>query len=108
MRTMNARGMSVLLFAGLLAGGTAAWADNLPLEDWQKIGNFSNVVAVAMAPSSPSRIMVSVKVPYSEAGGIYRSDNGGDDWTMASTYRPTSLAINPSDPNVVLMSTPPA
>jgi hypothetical protein len=100
------------LFAGLLAGGTAARADDAPLggpfEDWKKIGDFAWASEVAVAPSCPSRVMAAGITDLSdELGGIYRSDNGGDDWTMAAhPHRCSNLAINPSDPNVILLAEP--
>jgi hypothetical protein len=106
---MNSRKLGILLFAGLMAGGTAARADDAPLggqfEDWTVLGAFGSnmwdyegdIRSIAISPSLPSRVMADVWV-----NGGYRSDNGGDDWT-ACGWTPTSgFVIHPTDPNLLV------
>jgi hypothetical protein len=103
---MNSRKLGILLFAGLMAGGTVALADDGQFEDWKVVGTCSHdtgyVTSIAVAPSDPSRVCASVTV-YGD-GDLYRSDNGGNDWTYVapSDWGPMfGLAINPADKNLM-------
>jgi hypothetical protein len=124
MRTMNSRKLGILLFAGLMAGGTAARADDASLggqfEDWTVLRAFGTgtsendgkVSSLAVAPSRPSRVMATVGyAAYGHGngdGGLYRSDNAGADWTVVNVSRPLiSVTIHPSDPNLVMGGSPP-
>jgi hypothetical protein len=111
MRTMNSRKLGILLFAGLMAGGTAAWADDASLggqfEDWTVLRAFGYgsweedgaVISLAVAPSRPSRVMAFVA---SADGGLLSSDNGGATWTLKPSNPTTGVTIHPSDPNLVM------
>ena len=101
MRTMNARGMSVLLFAGLLAGGTAAMADDGQFEDWKgtEMGGYS----CSVSPSPSSRRMYAFVRQYGLNGTtLLRSDNGGDAWTNVGYSYVATFAINPSNEDLWL------
>lgn len=63
-------------------------------------------IAVAFAPSNPKRVYALIE---SKAGTLWRSDDGGANWTLVNTshgidQRPfyfTSLTVDPSDQNHV-------
>ena len=65
----------------------------LPDGPWGKVG-------VAIAPSDPQRIYALIEA---EKGGLFRSDDGGENWTLATANRAirqrawyyTTLTVNP-------------
>lgn len=60
---------------------------------------YGNVKSVALAPSRPSRILAPM------GGSMFRSDNGGDDWTEVFYPQITpgaDLSIAPDDPDLAL------
>lgn len=60
---------------------------------------FGNVAALDVASSRPSRLFASA------SAGMFRSDNGGDDWTEVSNNGALSslrLSIAPDDPDLAL------
>jgi photosystem II stability/assembly factor-like uncharacterized protein len=71
----------------------------LPEGIWGKVG-------CGVAPSDPRRVYVLIEA---EKGGLFRSDDGGDSWTLVSNHRAimqrpwyyTTLTIDPTNPNVV-------
>jgi photosystem II stability/assembly factor-like uncharacterized protein len=71
----------------------------LPDGIWGKVG-------VAVAPSDGQRVYALIEA---EKGGLFRSDNGGEDWTLASGNRAlrqrawyySTLTVHPSNPNEV-------
>jgi photosystem II stability/assembly factor-like uncharacterized protein len=71
----------------------------LPEGIWGKVG-------VAIAPSDPRRVYALVEA---EKGGLFRSDDGGETWTLASAHRAlrqrawyyTTLTVDPRNADVV-------
>ncbi len=73
--------------------------NGLPEGIWGKVG-------VAVAPSDGRRVYALIEA---EKGGLYRSDDGGEKWTLASDHHSlrqrawyyTTLTVDPSNPDVV-------
>ena len=73
--------------------------NGLPAKPWGKIG-------VAIAPSNSQRIYALIEA---EKGGLFRSDDGGETWTLATDSRPIrqrawyyhTLTVHPTNPDVV-------
>jgi photosystem II stability/assembly factor-like uncharacterized protein len=71
----------------------------LPEGIWGKVG-------VAVAPSDPRRVYALIEA---ERGGLFRSDDGGETWSLASGHRAlrqrawyyTTLTVDPKNPDVV-------
>jgi photosystem II stability/assembly factor-like uncharacterized protein len=71
----------------------------LPAGIWGKVG-------VAVAPSHPRRVYALVEA---EKGGLFRSDDGGDSWSLASGHRAlrqrawyySTLTVDPRNADVV-------
>jgi photosystem II stability/assembly factor-like uncharacterized protein len=71
----------------------------LPRGVWGKVG-------VAVAPSDSSRVYALIEA---DAGGLFRSDDGGESWERASAHRAlrqrawyyTTLTVDPRNPDVV-------
>jgi photosystem II stability/assembly factor-like uncharacterized protein len=71
----------------------------LPDGIWGKVG-------VAVAPSEPRRVYALVEA---DKGGLFRSDDGGETWTLASAHRAlrqrawyyTTLTVDPHNADVV-------
>ncbi|HEX3125860.1 MAG TPA: glycosyl hydrolase [Thermoanaerobaculia bacterium] len=71
----------------------------LPEGTWGKIG-------VAVAPSDGRRVYALIEA---EKGGLFRSDDGGESWTLATRNRElrqrawyyTTLTVSPANPNEV-------
>jgi photosystem II stability/assembly factor-like uncharacterized protein len=70
----------------------------LPEGTWGKVG-------VAVAPSDPRRVYALVEA---EKGGLFRSDDGGDSWSLASSHRAlrqrawyyTTITVDPANKDV--------
>ncbi len=75
--------------------------NGLPDGPWGKVG-------VAVAPSDGSIVYASIEA---ENGGIFRSDDGGENWTLASPNRSlrqrawyySTITVSPVNPNEVWM-----
>lgn len=73
--------------------------NGLPDGIWGKVG-------VAIAPSDSSRVYAVIEA---EKGGLFRSDDGGETWTLATDDRIirqrawyySTLTVDPTDPNVL-------
>jgi photosystem II stability/assembly factor-like uncharacterized protein len=71
----------------------------LPEAPWGKVG-------VVVAPSRSSRVYAVIEA---EKGGVYRSDDGGESWSLASDHRAlrqrawyySTLTVNPANENEV-------
>jgi photosystem II stability/assembly factor-like uncharacterized protein len=71
----------------------------LPEGIWGKVG-------VAVAPSDPRRVYALIEA---EKGGLFRSDDGGETWSLASDHRAlrqrawyyTTLTVDPRNADVV-------
>ena len=71
----------------------------LPEGTWGKVG-------VAVAPSDGRRVYALIEA---EKGGLFRSDDGGETWTLATANRAlrqrawyyTTLTVHPTNPNEV-------
>jgi photosystem II stability/assembly factor-like uncharacterized protein len=74
-------------------------ANGLPEGTWGKIG-------VAVAPSDGRRVYALIEA---EKGGLFRSDDGGENWTLASgshelrqrAWYYTTLTVSPANPDEV-------
>jgi photosystem II stability/assembly factor-like uncharacterized protein len=79
--------------------GTKPAENGLPAGPWGKIG-------VAVAPSDSRRVYALIEA---EKGGLYRSDDGGEKWTLASPHRSirqrawyySTLTVDPVNADVV-------
>ena len=73
--------------------------EGLPEGIWGKVG-------VAVAPSDPQRVYALIEA---EKGGLFRSDDGGETWSLASGHRAlrqrawyySTLTVDPKNPDVV-------
>ncbi|HET7697914.1 MAG TPA: hypothetical protein VFK57_19530 [Vicinamibacterales bacterium] len=71
----------------------------LPEGIWGKVG-------IAIAPSDSRRVYALIEA---DKGGLFRSDDGGENWDLASPHRAlrqrawyyTTLAVHPANPNEV-------
>ncbi len=71
----------------------------LPEGTWGKVG-------VAIAPSEPRRVYALIEA---EKGGLFRSDDGGESWTLATPNRAirqrawyyTTFTVNPANPEEI-------
>lgn len=71
----------------------------LPKGIWGKVG-------VAVAPSDPRRVYVLIEA---EKGGLYRSDDGGEHWSLVSAAKTvrqrafyySTITVDPQNPNIV-------
>jgi photosystem II stability/assembly factor-like uncharacterized protein len=71
----------------------------LPAGIWGKVG-------VAVAPSDPRRVYALIEA---DEGGLFRSDDGGDTWSLASGHRAlrqrawyySTPTVDPGNPDVV-------
>lgn len=78
---------------------TALTGNGLPPGPWGKVG-------VAVAPSDGRRVYALIEA---EAGGLFRSDDGGQQWTRASAHRGlrqrawyySTLTVHPANANEV-------
>ncbi|MER3406289.1 MAG: hypothetical protein C4289_14945 [Chloroflexota bacterium] len=78
---------------------TQLTGNGLPEGIWGKVG-------VAVAPSDGRRVYALIEA---EKGGLYRSDDGGEKWTLASDHHSlrqrawyySTLTVDPSNPDVV-------
>ncbi|HEX4966535.1 MAG TPA: glycosyl hydrolase [Thermoanaerobaculia bacterium] len=78
---------------------TQLTAKGLPEGIWGKVG-------VAVAPSDPRRVYALIEA---EKGGLYRSDDGGETWSLASGNHELrqrfwyygTLAVSPANPDEV-------
>src|SRR5215471_2050056 len=66
---------------------------------------------LAIAPSNPRRVFVTVEATDNKETGIYRSDDGGDTWTRSTTdARPVSRInevvphVHPKDPDTLIVT----
>ena len=81
-----------------LKGGSRS-ATGLPEGIWGKIG-------IAVAPSDGRRVYALIEA---EKGGLFRSDDGGESWSLASGSRElrqrawyySTLAVNPANPDEI-------
>jgi photosystem II stability/assembly factor-like uncharacterized protein len=72
----------------------------LPKGPWGKIG-------VAVAPSDGRRVYALIEA---DKGGLYRSDDGGDSWTLASgdqnlrqrAWYYSTITVDPKNPDIVV------
>src|SRR5262245_10846960 len=75
--------------------------NGLPEGTWGKVG-------IAVAPSDSRRVYAIIEA---EKGGLYRSDDGGDKWTLASDHHAlrqrawyySTISVHPKNPDVVWM-----
>ena len=101
--------------------GSALWKSTDGGDNWDEVeGNgipetLLGKMNVAFAPSSPDVMYLMVEAAAPEdseednLNGLYRSDDGGDSWTMMNDYnsRPfyySEVAVDPSDPDRVYFS----
>ncbi|HUD73184.1 MAG TPA: glycosyl hydrolase [Dongiaceae bacterium] len=71
----------------------------LPDKPWGKVG-------CGVAPSNGERVYVLIEA---EKGGLFRSDDGGESWSLATDHRAvrqrpwyyTTLTIDPANPDVI-------
>jgi photosystem II stability/assembly factor-like uncharacterized protein len=85
--------------AGANADRKPGATNGLPEGIWGKVG-------VAIAPSDSSRVYAIIEA---EKGGLFRSDDGGETWTLANGTRPlrqrawyyTTLTVHPTSADVI-------
>jgi photosystem II stability/assembly factor-like uncharacterized protein len=95
-----------LLIVACAALSPAAFADG-GLTSWEPLGPGtagSIVRAIAIDPNDPDRIVIG-----SPGGGIWRTVNGGDNWSFVTAGAPSqvvsSLAMAPSNPSILYAGT---
>ncbi len=94
--------------------GGASWqhrSDGLPrYDETDPDSSHWDVLAVALAPSNPSVLYAAVRpIDDFRPSYIYRSDNAGESWTLASNGIPEDIdlrwiAVDPLDPEQVYVS----
>lgn len=91
---------SRIVYAGLDRGG--AWASADGGRSWRAAGlGHLTVVSVAVSSSDPATVYAATA-----RGGAFRSDDGGDTWLrIAKARRCLAIALDPADPDTVLLST---
>ena len=91
---------SGIVYAGLDRGG--AWASVDGGRSWRAAGlGHLTVVSVAVSSSDPATVYAATA-----RGGAYRSDDGGASWRrIAKARRCLAIALDPANPDTVLLST---
>ncbi len=89
-----------IVYAGLDHGG--AWLSRDGGRSWRSAGlDRLTVVSLAVNPVAPATVFAATA-----RGGAYRSDDGGASWRrIATARRCLAIAVDPSDPDTVLLST---
>lgn len=90
-------------------GGTTWRPLTAGLPTWE--GNRLGRIGIGIAPSRPSRLFLVVEAR--SKGGIYRSDDAGESWTLvnedervlARPYDATDIRVHPTNPDVVYVPT---
>jgi titin len=104
-----------VMYIGADGGGvwkTTDWLDQspvwAPLTDKQASLNFNNISydALAVYPANPSIVFAAMSGP---GGGILRSTDGGNSWTLLgnSLFNQVnfgSIAVNPTNSNIIYVS----
>jgi photosystem II stability/assembly factor-like uncharacterized protein len=102
---------------GMNAGGgrSGLWKTIDGGDTWKEITFNSGIpnkplgkIGISISPARPNRIYASIEAPDS-SGGIFRSDDGGDSWTLTSgdqkwSVRPwyySAVTADPTDENTV-------
>ncbi len=91
-------------------------AVQMPPSNWQPVGPFTHtntgswssgqgrVNTVLVDPSNPNTIYIGTP-----AGGIWKSTNGGDNWTPLGDNLPqigvSGIAVDPNNPNIIYIAT---
>lgn len=98
-RTLKAHPLRLVLAGGLLLGARATLLG--AAEVWQQLGPEGGIISLlAFAPSDPRVVYAGTA-----AGSVFRSDDGGANWNLASQGLPflpvLALAVDPGRANVV-------
>jgi photosystem II stability/assembly factor-like uncharacterized protein len=105
-------GDPAVYYAGAASGGL--WKTTDGGINWQPIFDslpVQSIGAIAVAPSDPNVVWVGTGEPFIRSNisigwGVYRSTDAGKTWTkmgLDATGRVGRIAIDPRDPNVVLV-----
>jgi photosystem II stability/assembly factor-like uncharacterized protein len=76
-------------------------------KSWNSINNgLTNFAAIGLVidPQNTATLYAAGTIRFNSGGAIFKSTNGGQNWTLISSFRAASLTIDPRDSNTLYAS----